>query len=135
MGKIAGFFLLVSFGALLITRGLYVEWTELAIVMLASCAIALLTGRSLVKQRKNAVHLFAALAAFVFFWVFSLFDLAGDHWMYYLPKDGAFYDGRPLTLGEKISEFNDDLFAVCWVPALVSLTMSFAWSRLSLIKR
>lgn len=121
--------LILSFGVLLITEGLYVTWGELMILVVASCFIAILI-RSRYRKQEDVPHSFIALVAFGLFWTFSLFDLIGDHFLYYLPQEGVFYDGRPLTLREKINEFKDDLLVVSWFPPLVSLFVSYTLSKL-----
>lgn len=127
MKKMIGISLLLSVGLLLFSKGSYVEWGELTVVIFASCFIAfLLAIRD--NKRKDAQHYIVALAAFGLFWVLSFIDLIGDHVFYHLPQEGVFYDGRPLTLGEKIREFNDDLLAVSWISPCVSLILSLALS-------
>ena len=120
--------LLLAGGALLFTKGLYVEWAEMIVVVLASCMIAVIIHAAYGK-RNGFSRILAAFSAFGLYWAFSLFDLTSDHYLYYLPQEGVFYDGRPLTLGEKMNEFVDDLFVWSWVAPLVSGSLSLLFAR------
>lgn len=134
MKKIILLSLMLSFGLLLFTEGLYVESEEMTVVVLASCIIAFLIAANH-RNRQEVPHSFVVLVAFGLFWGFSFFDLIGDHVLYHLPQEGAFYDGRLLTLGEKVKEYNDDLLAVSWISPIVSLILSLALSFWPLAKK
>jgi hypothetical protein len=73
------------------------------------------------KQSIKDFHMISAVIAFIFYWLFSFIDLIGDHYLYYLPTGNE--DGRAITLGEKIGEYNDDLLVLCLVaPFIVGRT-------------
>ncbi|CAN7760090.1 hypothetical protein [Paenibacillus sp. LjRoot56] len=109
MKKITALIVVVTMILLFVTKSLYVEWTELFIIIGSLSFISILINLFSKRQRGISYILgSSALLGFLFFWVLSLIDLIADHFMYYLPTGNE--DGQSLSLGFKIQEYNDDLF-------------------------
>jgi hypothetical protein len=106
---------------LLIIKDLYLNWPEIMVVILGVSVITSLIRHFVKKAGIMSVHIRTVCIAFAGFWLFSLFDIVGDHYLYFLPSGNE--DGRALTIGEKIQEFSDDLLAVMlFISILLSIS-------------
>jgi hypothetical protein len=117
----AGIVLLTS---LVFTKSIYVEGAELPII------VAFLTVGSIIYNKKHASKVIWSSAAigFIFFWIFGVTDMVIDHYLYFLPSGNE--DGAALTLGFKLEEYNDDLFAASLISMFVVVSMSFLMSKI-----
>lgn len=124
MKKIIGSIVVLTMVLLFITKSLYVEWTELFIII-GSLSVITITFNLFLKQEigYSAILGISAFIGFLFCWVFGLIDLIVDHFMYYLPTGSE--DGMALTLGMKINEFSDDLLVASFISMISVLTISF----------
>lgn len=119
-----GLFTILAILGLILTKSLYVEINELFIIIASLSIISLLVNLKLKKLGQNSSFKgSSAIIGFIFFWVYSIFDLAADHFLYFLPT--ANEDGRALTLGEKIQEFSDDLFIGSIIVTISVFLLSF----------
>lgn len=124
MKKIIGLVIILTSFLLLLTKSLYVEWNELIIIIVGLAIISLFFNSIFNKEARYSVLLISsAIIGFLLFWIFGLFDLIVDHYLYFLP--GGNEDGRALTLGEKIAEFNDDLFVGSIISMVSVVIISF----------
>lgn len=111
--------------SLVLTKSIYVEGPELPVI------IAALTVGSVIYNNSNpATRVIWASAAigFIFFWIFGVLDMIIDHYLYFLPSGNE--DGAPLTLGFKLEEYNDDLFAASLISMFVVVSMSFLLTKI-----
>ncbi len=133
MKKILGSIVALTMVLLLVTKSLYVEWNEFFIII-GSLSVISIIFNVYVKQeiKYSAIVGISAFIGFLFFWVFGLFDLILDHFMYYLPKGNE--DGMALTLGMKIDEFSDDLFVASSISMISVLIISLLVSLILRIK-
>ncbi|KRE96666.1 hypothetical protein ASG89_30845 [Paenibacillus sp. Soil766] len=118
---------------LFVTKSLYVEWTELIIIIGSLSSLSI--RYNLFSKRQRGVSYIlgsSALFGFLFYWVLSLIDLIVDHFMYDLPTGNE--DGQPLSLGNKIQEYNDDLFVGSVLSLLSVIVITFVYSRITLKK-
>lgn len=124
MKKILGSIFVLTTILLLVTKSLYVEWTELLIITGSLSAFSI-TFNLFSKQQRSygAIIGSSVIISFLFFWVFGLIDLIADHFMYYLPTGNE--DGQPLSLGFKIQEYSDDLFVASFISMISVLVISF----------
>jgi hypothetical protein len=129
MKKSVLFISVITILVLLLMKGLYVEWNEIVVVILGSSVIALIFGQWMRNQSVKEFHIISAVIAFFLYWLFSFIDLIGDHYLYYLPTGNE--DGRALTLGEKIGEYNDDLLVLCLVAPFIVLLLSLLMTTIS----
>lgn len=124
MKKVIGIILGLTFVLLLVTNSSYVEWDEVYIMIGCLSAISIVYNL-FSEERHSYSHILGSSALIGFFLslALSLIDLALDH---YVGIKGVPF-GRALTLGEKISEFTDDLFIVALiVTGSVTLISSIA---------
>jgi hypothetical protein len=124
MKKIIGLIVVLTTVLLFVTKSLYVEGTELFIIIGSLSVITIMFNLFLKQEiRYSAIAGISAFIGFLFFWVFGLIDLIVDHFMYYLPTGNE--DGMALTLGMKIDEFSDDLFVASFISMISVLMISF----------
>ncbi|QYR21940.1 hypothetical protein KZ483_02570 [Paenibacillus sp. sptzw28] len=117
---------------LLILKNIYFSQFEFVTVILGSSAIALMCRYIIIKRATKTIPLILALIAFIMYWIFSYTDLIGDHYLYYLPTGDE--DGRALTLGETISEFNDDLLVFSLSSPVIVLAISIVLNLYTKLK-
>ena len=115
---------------LFMTNSMYIEWTEIYIIIGSISIISIIYNLSLRNNRKY-VQIISSTVLIGFFlsWVFSLIDLVVDH---YKVIQGV-PNGRFLTLSETILESSDDLFILviiimCSV-TLISLVGTTIYSK------
>jgi hypothetical protein len=124
MKKIIGSIVVLTIILLFATKSLYVEWTELFIIIVSLSTITITFNLFLKQEIGYSANVgISAFLGFLFCWVFGLIDLIVDHFMYYLPTGNE--DGMALTLGMKIDEFSDDLFVASFISMISVLTISF----------
>lgn len=123
MKKVMGLICVLTIILLFITNSVYVEWTEIYIII--GCISAISIVYNLLSKGKHTYgHIIGSSALIGFFSsiVFSLIDLVLDY--YKVIKGIA--DGRFLTLNETIAEFSDDLVIIIFIVMLsVTLIASF----------
>ena len=119
MKKLIGIIFVMTITLLFITNSMYVEWTEIYIIIGSISVISVVYNLFLNHEKTYSKILSSsALIGFLLSLVFSLIDLGLDH---YKVIQGV-PDGRVLTFGETISEFSDDLFVIVLI-AICSVTL------------
>lgn len=114
---------------LVITKSLYVEWTELLIIIAALSISSIVFNVYFIHQKKyNSVVISSTMIGFSLFWILALMDLAADHFIYFLPTGSE--DGKSLLLTEKIQEYSDDLVIGSAISTLTVLIISSIVLRL-----
>lgn len=108
MKKMIALIVVMTILFLSVTKSLYVEWTELYIII-GSLSVMAVWVNLFSKPLGGSLFILtrSAMIGFLFCWVFGLFDLFADHFLYFLPSGKE--DGRALSLGFKIQEYSDDL--------------------------
>ncbi len=129
MKKIIALIVVLTTILLFVTKSLYVEWTELFIIIGSLSVISVIFNLFSNKQRGISSTLgSSAIIGFLFCWVLGLIDLIADHFMYYLPTGNE--DGQPLALGFKIQEYSDDLFVGSVITMMSVILISFLLTTL-----
>lgn len=124
--KIIGLISVLTTILLFITKSLYVEGAEFFIIIGSLVVISIIFNK---QQSRFSVNFGrSAIIGFLFFWILGLIDLIVDHFMYFLPTGNE--DGKPLTLGMKINEYNDDLFVTSLISMISVLIISMLASFL-----
>lgn len=125
IGLLAAFTMIMLF----ITKSLYVEWTELLIIIVF-LSISSMAFHVYFNHRKkyNSVLICSTMIGFLLFWILALIDLAADHFIYFLPTGNE--DGRALLLTEKMQEYSDDLFIGSAISTFTVLIISSIVLRL-----
>lgn len=120
MKKIIGLFVVLTTILLFVTKSLYVERTELFIIIGSLSVISIIFNKQ--QSRFSVILGSSAIIGFLFCLVLGLIDLIADHTMYFLPTGNE--DGMPLTLGMKINEYSDDLFVASLISMISVITIS-----------
>ena len=124
MKKIISILVVLTVILLILTKSLYVEWTELFIIMGSLSTISVMFNLISKQQRSFRFILgSSAFIGFLFCWVYGFIDLTVDHFMYYLPSGNE--DGQTLSLGFKIQEYSDDLFVGSVITMMSVMFVSF----------
>lgn len=131
MKKIIGIIFVLTIVLLFKTNSMYVEWTEVYIMIGGLSAISVVYNL-FSKEKHTYGHVLGSSVLIGFFLSvgYSLMDLVIDH--YKIIKGVP--DGRFLTLGETISEFSDDLFIVALIVmssvTLISFIITVMYSKI-----
>ena len=119
MKKVIGAILVLTIILLFVTNSMYVEWSEIYIIIGSISIISIIYNLSLkTNQKYSQIIRSSALIGFLLSGMFSLIDLVVDH---YKVIQGV-PDGSFLTLRETISEFSDDLFLIVLI-VMCSVTL------------
>ncbi len=119
MKKVIGAILVLTIILLFVTNSMYVEWSEIYIIIGSISIISIIYNLSLkTNQKYSQIIRSSALIGFLLSGMFSLIDLVVDH---YKVIQGV-PDGSFLTLSETISEFSDDLFLIVLI-VMCSVTL------------
>ncbi|MGM0881449.1 MAG: hypothetical protein ACQEXQ_10490 [Bacillota bacterium] len=129
MKKVIGLLAAFTMIMLVITKSLYVEWTELLIIIV-SLSVSSIAFNVYSKHQKKylSVLISSTMTGYLMFWILAFIDLAADHFIYFLPTGNE--DGKALLLTEKIQEYSDDLFIGSVISTLTVLILSSIVLRL-----
>lgn len=124
---VIGLVLVLLLLLLAFTKSLYVEWGEIYFI---TGTLSLVSVVYLIKLHSTIKLLIkSALIGFVFCWVFGVFDLMIDHYLYFLPNPAE--DGAPMSIGFKLEEYSDDLFVGCIRCMIVVLAVTFIANKMN----
>lgn len=127
MRKIIGLIIAFTLFLLYATDSMYVEWSEIYIIIACLSAVSIVYNLYSEKGHSNEHKLISsAIIGAVFSVVLPLVDLFLDH---YRVINGQ-PDGRFLTLSETISEFSDDLFIIAIVITCTVIFITYAITEL-----
>jgi hypothetical protein len=128
--KLISLVALLTLILLFVTKSLYVEWPEIFIIIGSLSVISIIYN--LYQRKPSDILRNSAIIGFLIFWIFGSLDLIIDHFLYFLPTGNE--DGKPLTLGMKIEEYNDDLFFASIISLFTVVIISILVSFLVKIK-
>ncbi|MFJ8235998.1 hypothetical protein ACIQ34_09660 [Ureibacillus sp. NPDC094379] len=112
---------------LAITKSLYVDWFELATIIVAITIFSLYYQLMSDQSQNWKQYGITAMMGFVFCYILCSIDLMVDHYLYYLPNGSE--DGMSLTLGFKFIEYSDDLLVASVISLLGVFSLTYVLTK------
>jgi len=112
---------------LAITKSLYVDWFELATIIVAITIFSLYYQLMSGQNQNWKQYGITAMMGFVFCYILCSIDLMVDHYLYYLPNGSE--DGISLTLGFKFIEYSDDLLVASVISLLGVFSLTYVLTK------
>lgn len=95
-----GLWSLIFILLLFLTKSMYITFWEYTVIYVMSVFYSNVLRGWLVRKEKQGIPMKGALAAFIFFWMFAIMDLFGDHMLYFMKAEPALVERLQTTSGE-----------------------------------